>query len=272
MAHFKLISNCFKSSNSWLCSAEINQVELFNVLQLSIRDETVSLSGCLDNYFKDEIIHNYSCDDCNSVHDIVKTHTANVLPPYLLLQLKRFSNSTGKIEKHITFPFKFNFASQMNDVKTKTTYDLYAIIAHQTFPSHYYACIKASNNKWYKLDDDKVTCYENTDDVLIEQAYMLFYQSVFPKSNATTTLSEGDEIISPTTGTTNTSLVNSCETIQTDCQNYMMANEFKRQMEFQERKFVQSGLKRNRTVYMKEYKRKRRADVNYYIQNFSVIQ
>ena len=59
-------------------------------------------------------------------------------------------------------------------------YSLYGVLVHlgsSTHSGHYYSFVKSPNSTWYRMDDDSVSAV-SSQQVLRQQAYMLFYTRV----------------------------------------------------------------------------------------------
>lgn len=114
-----------------------------------------------------------------------KQMTVNEAPLMLTVHLKRFAfdlhtGNMRKISKHIDFSEKLDLAPYMSKDQSKknTRYSLYAVLVHYGYgcsSGHYYAFVKNTNGQWYCMDDESVTP-TTLDEVLKENAYMLFYQ------------------------------------------------------------------------------------------------
>jgi ubiquitin C-terminal hydrolase len=71
------------------------------------------------------------------------------------------------------------FTSQTNPFHPKLTYcyDLKAVIMHRgTLDSGHYTCAAKLEQKWIKLDDDKVTEMQPSTVESNKEAYLLFYE------------------------------------------------------------------------------------------------
>ena len=106
---------------------------------------------------------------------------APYLPPYLVLQLKRFTAARTKISDPVSFPLEgLNMArfSAIPDHRTCLVYDLYAVIHHYGayHGGHYTATVKCGDGQWRVFNDSNVTispCGPREDD---PSAYLLFYR------------------------------------------------------------------------------------------------
>ncbi|KAL0281029.1 UNVERIFIED_CONTAM: hypothetical protein PYX00_002148 [Menopon gallinae] len=100
--------------------------------------------------------------------NFLKRFEITVLPPYLILYIKRFTKNTFFVEKNptiVNFPVKnVDFGDIMTDeVKAKhkhTTYDLMANIVHDGVPNrgtYRVHVLHKGNGKWYEMQDLHVT-------------------------------------------------------------------------------------------------------------------
>lgn len=111
--------------------------------------------------------------------------TINEPPMMLTVHLKRFafdlhSGDMRKISRHVDFSEKLDLAPYMSKDKKvgKLNYSLYAVLVHYGYgcnSGHYYAFVKAPNGQWYCMDDESVQA-TTIEEVMKENAYMLFYQ------------------------------------------------------------------------------------------------
>jgi hypothetical protein len=121
-----------------------------------------------------------------------KRMTIDELPLMCTIHLKRFAylqqGYIHKIGSKVQFPETLDLAPYVSEDQRvqKAEYNLYAVLVHsgrRCDSGHYYAYIKAPNQHWYKADDESVTPVK-LEEVLNQQAYMLFYQKVQPESTS----------------------------------------------------------------------------------------
>lgn len=195
---YSIIKNLFGGmthiNNKCSCCGNISHnFDFFQILQLSISNETDCLDDCLDNFVKEEtmdINNMIKCDFCNHRNKSIKKISLWTLPKILIIQLKRFrTNNYGviseKINNMIKYPIKNLDMTKYMDPNSKkvTTYDLFAINNHHSIGKfnsinfgHYTTnVINRYNNKWYKFDDSKELEEISQDDLVNKNAYMLFY-------------------------------------------------------------------------------------------------
>lgn len=155
-------------------------------LSLGIKNKN-TLNECLEGFHKKEQLHDYDffCENCQSQQNPIKQLTINNLPPVLVLQLKRFEhlmNGTNqKLNDYISFPKQLDMKAYLHDSEEDNTdpsiiYELIGIISHSgtVNEGHYVAFCKITSGEWFKFNDSMVTKILE-EDVLKEQAYLLFY-------------------------------------------------------------------------------------------------
>jgi len=156
------------------------------------------LRRCFEHFVKPEILHGdncYKCHRCKNNVQASKKFSIHRSSNILTIQLKRFSSFMGnKINCDISYPMKLNISPYMSNASDDGTwYELYAVLVHSGFScqsGHYYAYAKASNGQWYCFNDASV--YQvNVNQVLNQQAYLLFYH----KSHSTNKLVSRQSIL-----------------------------------------------------------------------------
>jgi len=105
------------------------------------------------------------------------------LPILLIIQLKRFNFNFEKNDNYISYPINNlklkKYAYIYED--TNTTYKLIGINCHSgnIYCGHYYSyCRNIKNNKWYKHNDEIVTKVTSLEDLITNDAYLLFYHKI----------------------------------------------------------------------------------------------
>lgn len=169
------------------CNAVDDVFEPFNCLSVDISNTHDTLSNCLNTYFKDrDIIENWKCDKCNEFGCNKNTKCWS-LPNYLIIQLKRFTNSGHKKCVHIDFPIdNLNLTPFISDRKNDPNnyiYSLYAVNYHSGSldSGHYWSCCKNMDDNWYLFNDGNVSKVNNIKDLITKDAYILFYHRKFIK-------------------------------------------------------------------------------------------
>lgn len=118
-----------------------------------------------------------------------KTFTVDRAPNVATFQFKRFDYNRifgGKITKQISYPEILNLRPYMSESKgDPINYKLFAVLVHLGSTSnsgHYFCYVRNSNQNWYLMDDARVSS-TSLNQVLDQQAYMLFYVRIPNKEN-----------------------------------------------------------------------------------------
>ncbi|OMJ75557.1 hypothetical protein SteCoe_25291 [Stentor coeruleus] len=153
------------------CSNKTYSYEPFTTLILKL---TSSLTDSISDFMsKEKILREYKCAKCKALRDIHKSFSLHTLPPYLILQLKRF-----KWTPHLTKVSSFcNFEPTLS-IKNlngqSVNYRLISIIVHSGTAEggHYYTY--SYRGDWYCFNDNEVRpCSQR--EVFDSQAYVLCY-------------------------------------------------------------------------------------------------
>mmetsp|Transcript_474 Transcript_474/g.1052 ORF Transcript_474/g.1052 Transcript_474/m.1052 type:complete len:532 (-) Transcript_474:8-1603(-) len=171
----------------------------FMYLSLPISDKCNSLDDCLDLFCEEELLagdEQWYCPKCKTHVNATKKIDLFMLPPILIIHLKRFKFSMNgqksKIDRSIRYPLDdWNLKNmKKSESGIYPLYDLYAISHHKgnVASGHYTAHAKNRfDGKWYNFNDSQ--CHRV--DPLKEQlgsgssAYCLFYNRVerVPQAN-----------------------------------------------------------------------------------------
>ncbi|KAK2526399.1 hypothetical protein Q9233_008169 [Columba guinea] len=116
---------------------------------------------------------------CDKMTAASKRFTVHRAPKVLTVCLKRFEAFTGdKISKVVEYPQYLDLRPYMSQAAGEPLlYSLYAVLVHgggSCRAGHYFCYIKASDGLWYHMDDKSVDLCDS-DTVLRQQAYLLFY-------------------------------------------------------------------------------------------------
>ncbi|XP_015061471.1 ubiquitin carboxyl-terminal hydrolase 18 isoform X1 [Solanum pennellii] len=167
------------------CGNHSNQFENMMDLTVGINGEADSLEKCLDQFTAEECMDGedmYKCDRCNDYVKAWKRLTILEAPNILTIALKRFKSgdTPGKLNNRVTFPESLDLNPNMSETGDGNDhFNLYAVIVHEDMSNalhcgHYICYIKDLTENWYRADDTEVIDV-GIDDVLAQQAYMLFY-------------------------------------------------------------------------------------------------
>jgi ubiquitin C-terminal hydrolase len=159
--------------------------EPFFLLNLPVPSEkqTCTLMDCFDLYTKHETLdgeNKWFNDDTNTHEEVNKNVVFFSLPDVLIMDLKRFNNSTRKTNTLIDFPLENMDLSKyvIGYNKYDYQYDLYGICNHSgsSMGGHYTAYVKNANGKWYLFNDTNISEVTNIPSIVSSKAYCLFYR------------------------------------------------------------------------------------------------
>ncbi|KAL7579570.1 hypothetical protein ACA910_007939 [Epithemia clementina (nom. ined.)] len=173
------------------CGHKNIRFEPFMYLSLPMTSECGSVQDCMEFYLAPETLsgeNQWYCSKCKTHRDAVKKTDIWILPPILIVHLKRFKfddfgNSVGsKNTAAVDYPIenwdlKAFVKSQSSD---KPIYDLYAVSNHfgGLGSGHYtaYAMSRFGKEEWYEFNDSQTR--RISEDTLRKNqaaAYLLFY-------------------------------------------------------------------------------------------------
>uniref|UniRef100_A0A8V5GWB2 Ubiquitin carboxyl-terminal hydrolase n=2 Tax=Melopsittacus undulatus TaxID=13146 RepID=A0A8V5GWB2_MELUD len=141
-----------------------------------------SVTEALEQLVKPEQLdgeNSYKCSKCENMVPASKRYTIHRSSKVLIITLKRFSAFTGgKINKDVKYPEYLDLRAYMSQsMGEPLIYSLYAVLVHSGSTcneGHYICFIKAGNGFWYRMNDAIVE-RSDTETVLNQQAYLLFY-------------------------------------------------------------------------------------------------
>ncbi|KAK4434232.1 Ubiquitin carboxyl-terminal hydrolase 16 [Sesamum alatum] len=173
------------------CGGTSKQHERIMDLTVEIGGEIETLEDSLTLFTRSEILdgeNKYYCRRCNSYEQAEKKLRVSEAPNVLTIALKRFQLGTfGKLNKAVKFPEVLNLAPYMSGTSDKCPiYQLYGIVVHldvmnSAVSGHYVCYIKNNEGRWFKADDRMVRAVE-LENVLSQEAYMLFYARCSPRA------------------------------------------------------------------------------------------
>ena len=156
--------------------------------QISTRfAKRATLLECLEEFFSLETLEeHWTCqaECCRKKTLANKQLQLSVLPPVLMIQLKRFSHNNTRREKIQTFveyPVEqFDLKKFVPQGSQKTIYHLIAVCYHHgsIHGGHYTASARhltENEDQWYQFDDSLVTRLSPEIDLVNRDAYLLFY-------------------------------------------------------------------------------------------------
>lgn len=164
--------------------------EPFFLINLPIPEEkiTCTLYDCFDLYTSKELMdgdNKWYNGDTKEHEEVNKNIMFFSFPDILVMDLKRFNNTTRKTNKLVEFPIDNLDLSKyvIGYNKFSYQYELYGVCNHSgsSLGGHYTAYIKNANNKWYLFNDSRVDEVSNINKVVSSKAYCLFYRKKINK-------------------------------------------------------------------------------------------
>lgn len=163
--------------------------EPFMYLSLPISDAAKSLDDCIDLYLNEETLKGadqWYCEKCKKHVDATKKSDLWILPPILIVHLKRFKyNEYGKVgsknDQSISYPVNQWDLKQYvkNNRGIYPLYELYAVSNHMggLGGGHYTATtLNRFDDLWYEFNDSHYrTVAESIHQSQTKSAYVLFY-------------------------------------------------------------------------------------------------
>jgi len=163
--------------------------EPFMYLSLPITKACNSIDDCMDLYLKEDLLKGadqYYCEKCKEHVDGTKKQDIWMLPPVLIVHLKRFKyNDYGKVgsknDASIRYPVaEWDLKSRVKSERgVYPKYDLYAVSSHVggLGGGHYTAhTLNRFDDTWYEFNDSS---YRSVDESihkrLFKSSYVLFY-------------------------------------------------------------------------------------------------
>ncbi|KAK9069517.1 hypothetical protein SSX86_011421 [Deinandra increscens subsp. villosa] len=173
------------------CGGKSERHERMMDLTVEIEGDIRTLEEALDKFTCTEILdgeNKYKCSRCKSYEKAKKRLTLLEAPNVLTIVLKRFqSGKFGKLNKSIRFPEILDMAPYVSGTSDKSpVYRLYGVVVHMdvmnaAFSGHYVCYVKNIENRWFKIDDNRVKEVD-VDSVLTKGAYMLLYARCSPRA------------------------------------------------------------------------------------------
>jgi ubiquitin carboxyl-terminal hydrolase 8 len=163
--------------------------EPFMYLSLPMSKSCKSLDDCIDLYLQEESLtgnDQYYCEKCKTHVDGTKKQDLWMLPPVLIVHLKRFKyNDYGKVgsknEAAINYPITgWDLKTHVKSSRgVYPRYDLYGVINHMggLGGGHYIAhALNRFDDTWYEFNDSSYrSVSESVHKRLSKSTYVLFY-------------------------------------------------------------------------------------------------
>ena len=188
-----LFQGQLKNTCQCLKCGHINiRVEPLMYLSLPITDKCKSVDDCIDLFLKEETLKGsdqWYCEKCKTHRDATKKIDLWILPPILIVHLKRFKyNDFGKVgsknDASIKYPVsQWNLKSRVQSQGgVYPIYDLYAVSNHMGSlgGGHYTAlALNRFDDTWYEFNDSRYTLLNgetaHKQNKQTKAAYVLFY-------------------------------------------------------------------------------------------------
>ena len=156
-----------------LCNHQSITNEKDNKLYLSIKNNYI-IEDLIYNYMN-EILDNenkYKCDKCNQYGCATINREIIELPKYLIITLKRYTNTNNKIDS----PVKIN----QNINVSGSNYNLRGFIYHSGITNGgHYVYYGRRNNIWYLFNDSHVSIIDQSNiDHTIDYGYVYLYSKI----------------------------------------------------------------------------------------------
>lgn len=180
-----------KSTRQCCACGHVNvKFEPIMYLSLPLSDRCRTLDDCVRLYLQEERLtgdNRWYCSKCKTHRDAIQKSSIWVLPPILIVHLKRFKfNEYGRIgsknNANIEYPFTWDLSHLSHRPTGTYRYDLYAVANHVggMGSGHYTAYGKNRfDDAWYEFNDS--TCRRVSEKTLVRNrssAYLLFYNRV----------------------------------------------------------------------------------------------
>ncbi|KAK2542052.1 hypothetical protein Q9966_003870 [Columba livia] len=165
----------------WSCKAVSDTYKAFRDISLDIRKAT-SVTRALKDFVRPKHLNgknSYRCSKCEQRVSVSRRLTIHQASNILTVRLKRVDPFSGrKITKFVRYPEYLEIGKYTSEASGgPLLYSLYAVVIHEGHScqrGHYYCFVKASDRRWYRMDDASVVlCDIQT--VLSRCAYLLFY-------------------------------------------------------------------------------------------------
>lgn len=179
------------------CKHKNIRFEPFMYLSLPISNDCRTLQDCMELYLTTEVLrgsNQWYCEKCKTHRDATKKIDLWILPPILIVHLKRFTHqgsvgssygSGSKNGANVAYPSKQWDLSKvvLSKAGDPAIYDLYAVSNHlgSLGGGHYTAhALNRFDDQWYEFNDSQFRVIPQ-DTVMVENnpaAYVLFYNRV----------------------------------------------------------------------------------------------
>lgn len=177
---------------SYGCGHRNVKFDPFMYLSLPISDDCNTLEDCLNLFCQEELLsgdEKWYCPQCKTHVEATKKIDLWMLPPILIIHLKRFkfysSGQRSKIDRSIQYPLNdWDLSSvKKSSAGVDPLYDLYAVSHHRGNVGFGHYTAQAKNRfdgKWYDFNDSQCHQMDPSKENLGggPSAYCLFYNRV----------------------------------------------------------------------------------------------
>jgi ubiquitin C-terminal hydrolase len=166
------------------CKTVSERYDIFNSINLNVPafEKNISVTSLFQTFLKKEKIVDpnnlYYCDNCKSNQESEQKIHLNLIPPNLIISLKRYTSVGAKIISDVDIPETLNIkGTNVSGIKQIFIYKLVSILNHfgNLYSGHYNTSVKR-NSEWYNIDDTLITKIELKEHR--STGYILFYQMV----------------------------------------------------------------------------------------------
>ena len=161
--------------------------EPFLYINLEIPNNSTTIHDCLQHYTEKSVLDkDYKDKKLPETTTYTKTTKFMELPQYLIIVLKRFTKQITpkgiqlkKNNSTIKYPFTLDMTPYVhNSIGKGYLYDLQSVAFHSgnIYGGHYFCVCKSDKNEWILYNDSQTGILENADNIINNQAYILFYK------------------------------------------------------------------------------------------------
>lgn len=178
------------------CKKMTDKFPPFKDICLPLNDQTKTIYDCFDYYCRVEQLDKYNtleCDHCKARSQAYTKTTYWKLPSSLIICLKRFQvnpkyNRYEKNTSRVTYPVVgLDLSKYVTNPDENCRYNLYSVICHTGYNNietgHYYAYCLNRNGRWYNFNDEHISQITNLQDLITQNAYILFYRKADESKN-----------------------------------------------------------------------------------------
>lgn len=165
------------------CGHKSRQFDPFLYLSLPVDWDMFQLTDALDKYLDEERLvgdEQWYCEKCRKKVDAMKKIDLWMLPPVLILHLKRisFNARTGKMSKIgrlLSSPSSLDLSRYCSSPqKQGAKYDVVCVVNHNGRASDgHYSALCLVGEQWFRFDDDSVRAF-HAREVVTAESYMIF--------------------------------------------------------------------------------------------------